>query len=131
MAKPPVPEKLFGDGVEVKLAFPLSKIYDPDATGRSKWKKIGLMFKWDAAHYPQGFVLDKIKGNTLGEEVANFKSCLHVNYSRLVKVNDVDMRIIRKEEVAREVLQNEMLKTLEFAKIMSCAEDIFVPVVTT
>lgn len=116
MSKPPVPEKLFGDGVEVKLAFPLSKLYDPDAAGRSKWKKIGLMFKWDAAHYPQGFVLDKIKGNTLGQEVANFTGCLYVNYSRLVKVNDVDMRIIRKEEIAREVLQNEMLKTLEFAK---------------
>ncbi len=116
MAKPPVPNKLFGNGVEVTLNFPLSKLYHLDNQGINKWKKIGLMFKWDPTEYPQGFILDKIKGNTLGEQVANFKKCLYVNRSRLVKVNNVDMRILRKENIARKALENEMMKTLEFAK---------------
>ena len=124
MAKAPVPDKLFGNGVEVTLHFPLSKLYNQ---GNGKWKKIGLMFKWDPAEYPQGFVLDKIKGNTLGEEVAKFKKCLHVNRSRLVKVNDVDMRILRKENIARKALENEMLKTLKFAKDNVLRREYFKP----
>eukprot|EP00945_MAST-04E_sp_MAST-4E-sp1_P008891 g8891.t1 len=111
MSKPPVPDKLIGDGVVVTVKFPLAGLYK-----NGQWQKLGLAFEWDHTAYPACFVLTDIKGNTLGERVANFQKCIHVKRSKLVEINGHDLRIVKSHNQGRRVLETEMYDTLERAK---------------
>ena len=117
MSKPPVPDKLIGDGVVVTVKFPLAGLYK-----NGQWQKLGLAFEWDHTAYPACFVLTDIKGNTLGERVANFQKCIHVKRSKLVEINGHDLRIVKSHNQGRRVLETEILRRLLWREFLACTD---------
>ena len=111
MSKPPVPSKIVGEGDVVDVNFPLKELYF-----EREWQKLGLIFEWDPSAFPPSFIVVDIKGSTLAERVAHFQGCVHVNRSRLVAVNGSDLRIVQNQKDAKQILEEELKKTLEYAK---------------